>query len=206
MLSLHLSFGLPLDRFPSTSSVIAMNGVLVSSILATCPAYFNLLAFNTCMIFGALYLSSNSLFFKLRHSPVLESITGPNILRNTFLSNTRNLLSSALLTVKITSNNLKCQNPFNLTFLQQGILNVLSPPYVPYTVIVHFKQTRTMFKIHPIFNLITLMKVLSSPYLPYILQQGILITLNKLKCQNLFNPTFLQQGILITLKMKQTIG
>uniref|UniRef100_A0A8D8Q0T6 Uncharacterized protein n=1 Tax=Cacopsylla melanoneura TaxID=428564 RepID=A0A8D8Q0T6_9HEMI len=90
--------------------------------------------------------------------------------------------------------------------LQTNNNNVQDPPYVQYTVVVHFKQTRTMFRIHPIFNLITLKKVLSSPYLPYILQQGILITLNKLKCQNLFNPTFLQQGIPITLKMKQTIG
>uniref|UniRef100_A0A8D8X1D7 Uncharacterized protein n=1 Tax=Cacopsylla melanoneura TaxID=428564 RepID=A0A8D8X1D7_9HEMI len=94
ILSIHLSLGLPLDLRSLSSSRIILFGILSSSILATCPAYFNLLSFKTCTILGAAYFISISLFFKLRHRWVIGSWIGPYILRRTFLSKMRNLFSS----------------------------------------------------------------------------------------------------------------
>jgi hypothetical protein len=55
ILSSHLRLGLPKDLFPVGLPVKILKAILPSSILATCPAYHNLLDLITLTILGEQY-------------------------------------------------------------------------------------------------------------------------------------------------------
>jgi hypothetical protein len=90
--SSHLSFGLPLCLFPSTTATKTLHVGLCSSNRITCPAHLRRLTFIYVTISLSLYnVYSWSLYFIL-HSPF--SFVGPKIGLKIFLSKTPKMASS----------------------------------------------------------------------------------------------------------------
>ena len=86
ILFFHLCPGLPRSLFPVGLHVRILEALL-TSILATCPAYLNLVDLITLTILGERYKLLSSSLRSLLHSP-FSSLLGPNIRLRKLFSNT----------------------------------------------------------------------------------------------------------------------
>jgi len=80
ILSSHWRARLPNNLSPSGFPFKTPYAPLLSSIRATCTAYYILLNFITWITFGEEYRSLSSSLYCVRHSPVTSFLLGPNIL------------------------------------------------------------------------------------------------------------------------------
>ena len=90
ILSSHLRLSLPKGLFPVGFPVKILKVLLLSSILATCPAHQNRLDLITLTVLGQRYKLWISSFWSLLHSP-FSSLLGPNIHLKILFSNSRSL-------------------------------------------------------------------------------------------------------------------
>lgn len=99
--SLHLFLGRPCGLLPFGTKFSNFNGHRCASIRATCPAQTRRLVLISPTIFGHLYILSSSWLYRIRHSPVTSSCTGPKIFLKTFRSKTRRLFRSCFRTLHV---------------------------------------------------------------------------------------------------------
>ena len=97
MLSNHLRFGLPLLLFPGTSIAITLLPTYSSSLLNTCPYYFNLLS---CTF---LNISPTFVVPLILSFLILSSLVTPLIHHNILISATSNFFSCAFFTAEVSA-------------------------------------------------------------------------------------------------------